>query len=226
MGIFDVFTGAAAKKAAAANRQLYGDYRDDSIGALDTGYQAGTGYLGDALANFQPLTALAGDFTRGAGAYGDASGANGAQGLDRARALFTQTPGYQEGLGYGLDAIDRRAASRGMLGSGNTNLDTLKFANDYASQKYGDYLAGLAPYNGAALGATTAAATGQAGVNTGLAGLAQSDATNRTNVFGNFTSGMTKTNTDEANALTAASGNLFNFAGNLLKLGTGFFGGK
>lgn len=139
--------------------------------------------------------------------------------------MFTQTPGYTEGLNYGLDAIDRRAASRGMLGSGNTNLDTLRFAQDYGSQKYGNYLAGLQPYVGAAASTQGAASTGIAGVNTGLAGLTQGDATNRINVLGNFTSGTAKANTDQANAEMAGSGNLFGLGLNLLKLGTGFFPG-
>jgi len=60
--------------------------------------------------------------------------------------MFTQSPGYSEGINLALDANDRRAASRGMLGSGNTIADTTKLATDYASQKFGDYRGGLAPY--------------------------------------------------------------------------------
>lgn len=134
--------------------------RDLQIEGLDKGFGYATdlfgqgrdqltGAYGDARSWFEPLTPTA---NAGFSAYGDASGANGPEGLARAKALFTSTPGYMEGLNQGLDAIDRRAASRGMLGSGNTNVDTMRFATDYANQQYGNYMAGLAPYNSVAPG--------------------------------------------------------------------------
>jgi hypothetical protein len=85
--------------------------------------------------------------------------------------LFTATPGYQEGLNQTLNQNDRRAASRGMLNSGNTIADTTKLATDYANQKYGSYVQGLQPYLGANQGAVGGAANLYSGLGTGLAGL-------------------------------------------------------
>jgi hypothetical protein len=119
----------------------------------------------------QPFQQLMGSASAGSGAYADASGAAGAEGLARAGDAFRSIPGYAGGLTTGLDAIDRRAASRGMLGSGNTQQDTIRFASDYDAGKYGNYLSGLAPY----LGQETAAASGLGSIYTGLgSGLNQS----------------------------------------------------
>ena len=99
------------------------------------------------------------------------AGANGPEGLARARANFTATPGYQEGLNQTLDQNDRRAASRGMLNSGNTLADTSKLATDYANQKYGSYVSALQPYLGANQSAVGGEAGLYSGLGTGLAGL-------------------------------------------------------
>jgi hypothetical protein len=96
--------------------------------------------------------------------YADATGVNGPEGLARAKALFTATPGYQSGFDLLTDANDRRAASRGMLGSGNTQADTARLATTYADQNYGNYTNRLAPY----LGANQSAVAGGANVATGL----------------------------------------------------------
>ncbi len=134
---------------------------DVASGAIDTGLgQARTDY-GAARDYFTPL---AGTANAGYGAYGDATGAAGVEGLDRARGLFTQTPGYKEGLDSSLDQLDRRNASRGLLGSGNTIDATAKIATDYSNQKYGDYVSHLSPY----LSGATGIASAQAGLTAGM----------------------------------------------------------
>lgn len=163
MGLFDLFSNANEEKAAQLKTQGLTQGYDLASGLFGQGRDAVNSYYGQAAQPFQQLFGQAG---QGAAAYGDASGANGAEGLGRATSLFQQTPGYAAGLSTGLDALDRRAASRGMLNSGNNTQDTLKFANDYASQKYGQYLQGLQPY----LGQQTTAAGGLAGVLTGQGG--------------------------------------------------------
>jgi hypothetical protein len=119
--------------------------------------------------------------------------------------LFTATPGYQEGLNQTLDQNDRRAASRGMLASGNTIADTTKLATDYANQKYGSYVQGLQPYLGANQGAVGGAANLYSGLGTGLAGLygAQGQAAQATQT------GIGNANADAAMADYNASGNLW-----------------
>lgn len=90
-------------------------YLDDSLGLIDLG-DGGNGMVRDAL-----------------GLGGDA-------GKARATAAFRDfNPGYDFMLETGLDAIDRRAASRGMLGSGNTNIDTINYASGVADQQFGDW---------------------------------------------------------------------------------------
>lgn len=164
MGLFDLFSSdnekaAAGMKIAGLNRGY-----DLASGAFGQGRDAATAQYGAALTPFQQLFAQGG---QGAAAYGDAAGLGGPEGIARATANFQAGPGYQAGLASGLDAIDRRAASRGMLGSGNTNVDTARFATDYANQKFGDYVNRLSPY----LSQQQGAASGLAGINTGLGNL-------------------------------------------------------
>lgn len=168
MGLFDIFSNDKAEEAAAqrnaglqqgyeALSSTYGQGRD----ALTTGY----GKAGDLYSNLLSAN------TAGAGAYGDAAGANGAAGYDRARANFQQNPGYQFQMDQGLQALNRTHAAAGNLNSGNADTDTLKYATGLANQSYGGYLAGLQPY----LGGQQAATAGAAGVQTGLGqGLNQS----------------------------------------------------
>lgn len=152
--------------------------------------------------------------------YLDAVGANGQDGLTRATDIFRSTPGYQSGLDMSLDALERRAASRGMLGSGNTIADTTKLATDYSDQKYKDFVGMLAP----TIAPEVQGATGQAGINQNIANLYTTDANNRVNVATGTTKGITDQNTQEANAIMQGSGNLWNFGLNAAKLGSGFWG--
>ncbi len=45
MGIFDAFTGAPARNAAAQNTALYNANKTEGMGYLDTGYGRGVGAL-------------------------------------------------------------------------------------------------------------------------------------------------------------------------------------
>lgn len=146
MGLFDAFTAKNAKSGAMANAWGAQQGMASANGLFNNAQDEIRKGVSQADAFFAPLGSTVERGMAGYNAYGDAAGANGAEGAARARAMFTQMPGYQEGLQGGLDALDRRAAARGMLNSGNTMQDTLKFANDYASQRFGDYRAGLAPY--------------------------------------------------------------------------------
>lgn len=150
----------------------------------------------------------------GADAYGDATGANGPEGLARAKALFTQTPGYTEGLNMSLDQNDRRAASRGMLGSGNTVADTTKLATDYASQKYGDYASRLQPY----LPANAGAVAGGAGVATGLGGALNANDISQGQLGFNKEAGIGNANAQAELAKYAASGNMWKAGMDFAKL--------
>lgn len=161
MGLFDLFS--SGNERAAANDRIAGLQRgyDQASGAINTGL----GDLRTAYGQAQDYyTPLAGAATGGFQAYSDATGANGQAGLDRARTQFTQTPGYQQGLSDTLDQLQRRQASLGMLGSGNT-LDALaKTTTDYANRNYGDYVSRLSPFLNTGAGIAGA----QANLATGL----------------------------------------------------------
>lgn len=223
MGFFDIFTTDAQDAAAESQKAGLNAGYTQASGLLGQGRDALTTNYAAALQPFNTaLTQATTTGTKGYDAYADASGANGPEGLARAKQNFQATPGYSEGLNMGLDQNDRRAASRGMLGSGNTSADTIKFANDYASQKYGQYTAGLSPYtnNPAQI---TGIASGMAGVNTGLGNaLNQSYGQQASSAYGTQTGiGNANANADLANL--TASQNIWGAAMNGAKLAASTF---
>lgn len=219
MGIFDIFSGDAQKDAAQQRIAGIQAGQTAATGAIDSGLGDLRRYYGVADNYFAPLSEAAG---RRTSAYDDASGVNGPEGMARARAMFTASPGYQEGFDSGLAALDRRAAARGMVGSGNTSADTLKFASDYANQKYGDYVSRLAPY----VGNDASVAGARAGLQTALgdksyeAGVAKGGIGYQSNV------GIGNANADAAMADYNASGNLWNTLIGAGKVAASLFGGK
>lgn len=165
MGLFDLFSNDKAEEAARQRNQglqqgydalssTYGQGRD----ALTTGYNTAGGYYKDLLSSYGG----------GAGAYGDATGANGAAGFDRARTNFRADPGYDFQLGQGLQALQRTHAAAGNLNSGNADIDTLKYSQGLADQSYGNYVSRLAPYLQGQQTATAGAAGAAAGLGYGL----------------------------------------------------------
>lgn len=161
MGLFDIFSNDSAEKArdlanAGATKgygdlsTLYGQGRD----ALTTNF----GQAGDLYKN------LITSYAPGAKAYGDAVGANGADGYTRAKTNFQTDPAYGFQMDQGLQGLQRTHAAAGNLNSGNADTDTLKFSQGLADQSYGNYVSRLAPY----LSGEGSATAGAAGVNTGL----------------------------------------------------------
>lgn len=205
MGNFftDLFSTKPAEDAAKAIKQGYATGLDQANTTLTNAQTNADTLYGQAYSPFSSLISSTG---AGSAAYGDATGANGQEGLDRAKALFTSTPGYQSGFDLLTDANDRLAASRGILASGNTIADTAKLATTYADQNYGNYVSRLAPYLGANENAVSGGAgvlTGQAALDTGVAG---QKATNMWNAATG--SGQADANADLA--AYSASGNFWN----------------
>lgn len=220
MGLFDFFSAKPAQDAAAART---------------TGFNAGYGQLSDlygqgrdvSTSTVQPgidmFNQLFKSGQAGSAAYSDATGAGGAEGLTRARDLFTQTPGYTEGLNLTLDQNDRRAASRGTLGSGNTIADTTKLATDYSNQKYGDYVSRLQPF----LGATTSAASGAGGLYGGLADMLGKSFQGQGGAANAAQTGIGDANAAAKLADYQASGNLWNtLIGGATAAAKAYAGGK
>ena len=163
-----------ARAASAAGTGI-----GDAAGYLGTGFTDASALAGQGLdaakqygaAAVAPWTTVFNQAQGGANAYGDATGANGPDGYLRAKANFTADPGYGFQLDQGLQALQRTHAAAGSLASGGADADTLKFSQGLADNSYGNYVARLAPY----LGQEATAASGIAGVNTGLGTTANSD---------------------------------------------------
>lgn len=87
------------------------------------------------------------DLTRGDLAPYRALGPQGISGLSGLLGLsgnfdpsvITRTPGYQFGLDQGVQAMDRSAAARGVLGTGGYGQDLTRFGQNYAAGGYNDY---------------------------------------------------------------------------------------
>lgn len=172
----------------------YQDAADAKISGLNAGYSQASDLFGqgrDALntnysAALQPYTQIFNSSTAGANAYGDATGANGAAGNARATSNFQANPGYQFQMDQGLQAIDRGAASKGLLRSGNLLTAEQQYGTGLANQSYQQYVSNLQPY----LGQQTSAAGGIAGVNTGLGNSLNTSYGNQGNLAYNTQAGI------------------------------------
>lgn len=217
MGLFDSLTGAPAQEATALNLQRLGQLKKEGMGYYDTGRTEALAALERAGGTYQPLQTKYG---AGTDLYLDSLGVNGADGNARAVGAFQTGPGYDFMVDQSLDALDRRAASRGMLASGNNTIDTLKTVTGLANQEYGNWqtrLAGL-------INPEMTAAGGQAGVAGNVANLWTNDAQNRVNLASGVTGNMNAAQNQGANAEMGASKNFLDLGLNLAKLGTGFLG--
>jgi hypothetical protein len=163
MGLFSIFSNDDAEQAARdRNAGLQQGY-DALSGLYGQGRNAITSSYDKAAGYYAPLIAST---TAGANAYGDASGANGTEGLARAMDTFKnsgQYGNYGFALDQGLQALNRTHAAAGNLSSGNADADSMKYATGLANSTYGSYLSGLQPY----LGANNGAVAGASGVATG-----------------------------------------------------------
>ena len=209
----DLFGGGYDDAAAAKISGLNAGYGQAS-GLYDQGRNAAQTNYSAALQPFQTL------FTQsqnGSNAYADATGANGPAGNARATTNFQANPGYQFQLDQGLKAIDRGAASKGLVNSGNLLTSEQNYGTGLANQSYQQYVQNLSPY----LQQGTAAATGIAGVDTGLGGLLNTSYGNQGNLAYNTQAGV-------GNAQAAAdisNQNASNaFLGGVLNLGTKLLG--
>lgn len=70
---------------------------------------------------------------------------------------FASSPEYQFAFGQGMEGVNRTAAARGMLGSGNRLYDLTKFGQGLAGQQYFQQAGLLAQLAGANIGSPAAA---------------------------------------------------------------------
>ncbi|WP_022722870.1 hypothetical protein [Rhodopseudomonas sp. B29] len=220
-----LFNGGAESQAADKNRALYTDYLKNGFTDLATGHDKATDWLSNALQSYAPLSDLAKKYTSGTDMYLDALGLNGQSGADAATAAFQKGPGYDFTLNSGLDAINRRRASAGMLDSGNADQDATKFATGLADQTYGSWLDRLSGINNNAISTTGAVSGAQAGVYGSLADLEQQYNADRIGLRGNAASGMASANNTEAAGKAAGAKNLLGAGMSLASLALGGVGG-
>lgn len=162
----------------------------------------------------------------GQNAYADALGLNGPAGNSRATTAFWNNPGIQSQLDIGSQNVLRNAAQTGTLASGATDTALQNFGQQTASQNWGQYVSQLAPF----LSTAGTAASGAAGVNTGLGSSLANLFTGQGTNLANLATGTGSQLSNIATGTGAQSANLFsglgtgiaNQYGNLANLGYQF----
>lgn len=214
----DLFTNdneekAAQQKIAGINAGISG-----ANSALDTGLNTAAGLYDKGYGDFSTLGAK---FGKGQDLYNDATGVNGTDAAAKAAAIYRSLPGYSAGRDMGLNDLERRAAARGDLGGGNTSADTIKFASDYDSTKYGNFLSSLAPNLQGALSSTAGGAgilSNEAAANLGVGSQKAGIQYGGNTAIGNANADATMANEKSSSNFWGA---LMGGANLLLKAGTG-----
>ncbi|MCS3725507.1 tail fiber domain-containing protein [Bradyrhizobium betae] len=203
MSIFDIFTNNVAEDAA--NQQ---------IGGINAGKTAATGDINQGISalntNYtkalQPY--LTNYSTAGAGVdqLKNLLGINGQQGNDAAMKSLEATPGYQFQLQQGNNSINAAAAANGTLASGKQLIDLSNYNQGLASTTYQNAVNNLQPF----LGASNSAATGIAGVNTGLGNATASQYNSLANLDYTAATGIGNANANATLAQNQANQNQWN----------------
>lgn len=200
-----------ARTAAIWGTNLLQDNQGKVLGELGQGYDAAQGFLGQA-----------GDLYKGMTAAGQ-------PGLDKYNALtlgsgadiqnaLQGNAGYQFNMDQGLQALQRSRAAGGMLASGNTDTDTLAFAQGLAGQQLAAERAALNPY----LSMYSQGIGGQAGVLGTQAGTASDYYTSRANTLDDTTKNIVGLGSQ---ALLAGDQAKSQNQANMLNIGTGLLKG-
>src|SRR5258705_4665706 len=208
MGLFDSFTGAPAKDAAAKNAALYNQYGTDANKYLDTGLANQLPQLNSAIGAYTPLSDLGAKYGAGTNLYMNSLGVNGPEGNAAATGAFQASPGYNWQRDQAIEATARNANRFGA--GGNELAAVTDRANNLANQEYTGWQNRLAGLVNPELSATSGAAGGQAAGYGGKAGGYANLAQNQVGVAGNVASGIANSNTAAAKAQMDASGNFWN----------------
>lgn len=126
-------------------------------------------------------------------------------------------PGYQFAMDEGINGLERSAAAKGMLNSGQAGKDVLRYSTGFADQTYGNQMQRL--MSGGAYGMR--ATGGQMQGKQGQLGTRTSSYAGDMNAAGTIGQG----DIAAANAKSSALQNLMNFGGNLAgkAIGAGWF---
>lgn len=177
------------------NYGLYDNMRGAGNSILDSGRANSLAALGQANAAYDPLAALGAEYGRGRSLYQDSLGINGAAGNQNAVNSFQTGPGYQWQMDQGIQAVDRARNARGMLTSGNTTMDEIRFGQGLANQEYGNWQNRLQGFVPLELQATQGVASGRAGVANNMANMYGQDTLSRLGLEQAATQGQAGSNT-------------------------------
>lgn len=217
MSVFDIFTGGSVRDAAAQNTLAFNQLQKQGNKYFDKGLKSSTGAIQPGIDQFGQLGTKYG---QGTDLYLDSLGVRGPDGNARAQNAFTTGPQYNWLVDQSLDALNRTAAARGMLRSGNTMADTVARAQGLAGQEYNNWQSKL----GGLVAPEMQAATGQGGLRQSLADLYQKDALGRVGLATNVTGGIANQNSMAGQAEMQGSTNAWNFGLNLAKTAAGMGG--
>lgn len=161
MGFWDAFTGKSQRNDILAGQEQANQYIQQALGQA-----SGTTseYLNKALGYLQPGMETGGNALR---LLGDALGANGQPAQQGYFNTIQTDPGFQAAQDYGIRALDRSAASRGLLRSGGQQEALYDFGQKNFNDFYNTRTNNLFNLAGIGTGAanTSAGLTSQAGDN-------------------------------------------------------------
>lgn len=218
MGIFDIF--GTGDQQAAAQAQIAGI--NSGATAATSNINAGTGAItSDYASALLPFMQNYGTATKGTTQLGNVLGLNGPQGNATALQTLQATPGYGFQVNAGDNAINAQAAATGTAGSGNQALALSNYNQGQASTNYNNYVTQLQPY----LGASNSAATGIAGVNTGLGNATAAQDNMLAGLNYTSATGIGNANANADLAGLTASGNIMGLLGSLGGAALGGIGG-
>ena len=130
----------------------------------------------------------------------DILGINGPEAAAAARERFQTSPGYQFQLDEGVRAIDRSAAARGGLYSGQTGRDLMTFGTGLANQEFNNYLSRLAELAGSGQGAAGTLSQIASGFGSNAANTLLGTAANKANTRTGGMNAITGFNSNAASA--------------------------
>lgn len=157
---------------------------------------------------------------------------------DQITEKLAATPGYKFAVDQGNQAMNRTAAAKGMLGSGNALVEAQKFGQGLAQQNYQGHLQNLLSLNGTAQPLAQANVTNIANTATNRAQLSQQGGTQlaslwqaRGNAIGNMQGQLAQGNLSYAMQQSSqnanAAQNMMSGAGAMAGLErSGYLGGK
>jgi hypothetical protein len=177
---------------------LYSNLLNSGNSNYDSALSNSLSALNRGRSNYDTLDSLASRYGSATNLLLDSLGANGNDGNTRATNSYQASPGYQWQLDQGQQALERSRNRRGMLNSGNTDIDTLTYSQGLANQDYGNWQDRLAGFRDGEVSATTNAATGRSNIDQATSNLYQNDASNRTNLASTVATGQSNANSGNA----------------------------